>query len=222
MKLWGVDEPESGNRYLWHKRKIFHFAPCNVLLAAIATNIPELIMPYCEQLCKWQINLNITLWNELQKLSTNLSTCAKSNQHQIQQSTSRLVMGSLFIDHLTDKCLLNVCVCALRICLYIKMYLIQFNGVPQHTIVLWQTVCHSCCVADHVSVGGLGDSFYEYLLKAWLMSDKSDDEGKKLYYDALQVRSTITDIGVVLQSASSVIKWAGSCWLHNSVVASTF
>ncbi|KAI7800131.1 putative mannosyl-oligosaccharide 1, partial [Triplophysa rosa] len=38
----------------------------------------------------------------------------------------------------------------------------------------------------HVSVGGLGDSFYEYLLKAWLMSDKSDDEGKKLYYDALQ------------------------------------
>ncbi|XP_041951837.1 mannosyl-oligosaccharide 1,2-alpha-mannosidase IA-like [Alosa sapidissima] len=38
----------------------------------------------------------------------------------------------------------------------------------------------------HVSVGGLGDSFYEYLLKAWIMSDKSDEEGKKLYYDALQ------------------------------------
>uniref|UniRef100_A0A8C1F1E4 alpha-1,2-Mannosidase n=2 Tax=Cyprinus carpio carpio TaxID=630221 RepID=A0A8C1F1E4_CYPCA len=39
---------------------------------------------------------------------------------------------------------------------------------------------------NHVSVGGLGDSFYEYLLKAWLMSDKTDEEGKKLYYDALQ------------------------------------
>ncbi|KAG7465683.1 hypothetical protein MATL_G00156020 [Megalops atlanticus] len=38
----------------------------------------------------------------------------------------------------------------------------------------------------HVSVGGLGDSFYEYLLKAWLMSDKADEEGKKLYFDALQ------------------------------------
>ncbi|XP_062406474.1 mannosyl-oligosaccharide 1,2-alpha-mannosidase IA-like [Sardina pilchardus] len=38
----------------------------------------------------------------------------------------------------------------------------------------------------HVSVGGLGDSFYEYLLKAWIMSDKSDEDGKKLYYDALQ------------------------------------
>lgn len=51
------------------------------------------------------------------------------------------------------------------------------------------TLWHFCCVADHVSVGGLGDSFYEYLLKAWLMSDKSDEEGKKLYYDALQVKS---------------------------------
>uniref|UniRef100_A0A8D0GWH1 alpha-1,2-Mannosidase n=1 Tax=Sphenodon punctatus TaxID=8508 RepID=A0A8D0GWH1_SPHPU len=38
----------------------------------------------------------------------------------------------------------------------------------------------------HVSIGGLGDSFYEYLLKAWLMSDKTDEEGKKMYYDAVQ------------------------------------
>lgn len=55
------------------------------------------------------------------------------------------------------------------------------------------TLWHFRCVADHVSVGGLGDSFYEYLLKAWLMSDKSDEEGKKLYYDALQVRSLFTE-----------------------------
>lgn len=81
------------------------------------------------------------------------------------------------------------------------MYVTRFNGVPQHTIVLWRTLFGFCCVADHVSVGGLGDSFYEYLLKAWLMSDKSDDEGKKLYYDALQVRSTITDREEVLESA---------------------
>ncbi|PKU45832.1 mannosyl-oligosaccharide -alpha-mannosidase ia [Limosa lapponica baueri] len=39
---------------------------------------------------------------------------------------------------------------------------------------------------DHVSIGGLGDSFYEYLLKAWLMSDKTDEEGKKMYYEAVQ------------------------------------
>lgn len=48
------------------------------------------------------------------------------------------------------------------------------------------------CVTDHVSVGGLGDSYYEYLLKAWLMSDKTDEEGKKMYYDALQVAHTHT------------------------------
>ncbi|OXB62210.1 hypothetical protein ASZ78_009808 [Callipepla squamata] len=44
--------------------------------------------------------------------------------------------------------------------------------------------------ADHVSIGGLGDSFYEYLLKAWLMSDKTDEEGKKMYYDAVQAIET--------------------------------
>ncbi|NXK17972.1 MA1A1 mannosidase, partial [Arenaria interpres] len=42
----------------------------------------------------------------------------------------------------------------------------------------------------HVSIGGLGDSFYEYLLKAWLMSDKTDEEGKKMYYEAVQAIET--------------------------------
>ncbi|NXC87346.1 MA1A1 mannosidase, partial [Cercotrichas coryphoeus] len=42
----------------------------------------------------------------------------------------------------------------------------------------------------HVSIGGLGDSFYEYLLKAWLMSDKTDEDAKKMYYDAVQAIET--------------------------------
>ncbi|XP_054992483.1 mannosyl-oligosaccharide 1,2-alpha-mannosidase IA isoform X1 [Sorex araneus] len=42
----------------------------------------------------------------------------------------------------------------------------------------------------HVSVGGLGDSFYEYLLKAWLMSDKTDLEAKKMYFDAVKAIET--------------------------------
>ncbi|XP_069742958.1 mannosyl-oligosaccharide 1,2-alpha-mannosidase IA isoform X4 [Narcine bancroftii] len=46
------------------------------------------------------------------------------------------------------------------------------------------------CATDHVSVGGLGDSFYEYLLKAWLMSDKTDEEARKMYYDAIQAIET--------------------------------
>lgn len=43
--------------------------------------------------------------------------------------------------------------------------------------------------ADHVSIGGLGDSFYEYLIKSWLMSDKKDAEAKTMYDNALEVSS---------------------------------
>ncbi|XP_044064343.1 mannosyl-oligosaccharide 1,2-alpha-mannosidase IA isoform X1 [Siniperca chuatsi] len=41
-------------------------------------------------------------------------------------------------------------------------------------------------VQHHVSIGGLGDSFYEYLIKSFLMSDKTDDDAKKMYYGALE------------------------------------
>ncbi|XP_062322417.1 mannosyl-oligosaccharide 1,2-alpha-mannosidase IA isoform X1 [Osmerus eperlanus] len=41
-------------------------------------------------------------------------------------------------------------------------------------------------VQHHVSVGGLGDSFYEYLIKSYLMSDKTDQEAKTMYYSALE------------------------------------
>ncbi|XP_037641567.1 mannosyl-oligosaccharide 1,2-alpha-mannosidase IA isoform X1 [Sebastes umbrosus] len=41
-------------------------------------------------------------------------------------------------------------------------------------------------VQHHVSIGGLGDSFYEYLIKSYLMSDKTDDGAKKMYYGALE------------------------------------
>ncbi|XP_051921900.1 mannosyl-oligosaccharide 1,2-alpha-mannosidase IC isoform X2 [Hippocampus zosterae] len=41
-------------------------------------------------------------------------------------------------------------------------------------------------VQHHVSIGGLGDSFYEYLLKSYLMSDKTDEDAKNMYYDALE------------------------------------
>uniref|UniRef100_A0ABK0L7B6 alpha-1,2-Mannosidase n=1 Tax=Rattus norvegicus TaxID=10116 RepID=A0ABK0L7B6_RAT len=42
-------------------------------------------------------------------------------------------------------------------------------------------------VQHHVSVGGLGDSFYEYLIKSWLMSAKTDMEAKTMYYEALEI-----------------------------------
>ncbi|XP_055005300.1 mannosyl-oligosaccharide 1,2-alpha-mannosidase IA [Boleophthalmus pectinirostris] len=65
----------------------------------------------------------------------------------------------------------------------------------------------------HVSVGGLGDSFYEYLLKAWLMSDKTDEEGKKLYYDALQAIET----NLMRKSSSGltyIAEWKGGLLEH--------
>ncbi|KYN33063.1 Mannosyl-oligosaccharide alpha-1,2-mannosidase isoform B [Trachymyrmex septentrionalis] len=37
----------------------------------------------------------------------------------------------------------------------------------------------------HMSLGGLGDSFYEYLLKAWIQSGKEDVEAREMYDDAI-------------------------------------
>ncbi|KAJ7991482.1 hypothetical protein DPEC_G00284330 [Dallia pectoralis] len=37
-----------------------------------------------------------------------------------------------------------------------------------------------------VSIGALGDSFYEYLIKSYLMSDRTDEEARAMYYDALE------------------------------------
>ncbi|CAL1528924.1 unnamed protein product [Lymnaea stagnalis] len=39
----------------------------------------------------------------------------------------------------------------------------------------------------HVSMGALGDSFYEYLLKEWLISNKQDEQARKMYDDAMKV-----------------------------------
>lgn len=38
---------------------------------------------------------------------------------------------------------------------------------------------------QHVSMGALGDSFYEYLLKAWLQSGKADNDMRSMYVDAM-------------------------------------
>ena len=55
-------------------------------------------------------------------------------------------------------------------------------------------------LTDHVSVGGLGDSFYEYLIKSWLMSAKTDMEAKDMYYEALEVRQAPDSSWVVSHS----------------------
>lgn len=37
----------------------------------------------------------------------------------------------------------------------------------------------------HISLGGLGDSYYEYLLKAWLLSGQTDEEAREMYDEAM-------------------------------------
>ncbi|KAJ8314609.1 hypothetical protein KUTeg_006759, partial [Tegillarca granosa] len=39
---------------------------------------------------------------------------------------------------------------------------------------------------QHTAIGALGDSFYEYLLKSWLQSGKTDSVAKKMYDEAVQ------------------------------------
>lgn len=36
-----------------------------------------------------------------------------------------------------------------------------------------------------MSLGALGDSYYEYLLKAWLQSGQTDEEARDMYDDAM-------------------------------------
>ena len=38
-----------------------------------------------------------------------------------------------------------------------------------------------------MSLGALGDSFYEYLLKAWILSGKKDITARNMYDEAVKV-----------------------------------
>lgn len=37
-----------------------------------------------------------------------------------------------------------------------------------------------------MSLGALGDSFYEYLLKAWLLSNQEDEQSRVMFDEAMQ------------------------------------
>ncbi|XP_026083935.1 mannosyl-oligosaccharide 1,2-alpha-mannosidase IC-like [Carassius auratus] len=68
-------------------------------------------------------------------------------------------------------------------------------------------------VQHHVSIGGLGDSFYEYLIKSYLMSDKTDQEAQKMYYSAMEAIET----NLVQKSPAGltyVAEWRGGILDH--------
>ncbi|XP_022369980.1 mannosyl-oligosaccharide 1,2-alpha-mannosidase IC isoform X2 [Enhydra lutris kenyoni] len=65
----------------------------------------------------------------------------------------------------------------------------------------------------HVSVGGLGDSFYEYLIKSWLMSAKTDVEAKDMYYEALEAIETYL-VNVSPGGLTYIAEWRGGILDH--------
>ncbi|XP_016071859.1 PREDICTED: mannosyl-oligosaccharide 1,2-alpha-mannosidase IC [Miniopterus natalensis] len=65
----------------------------------------------------------------------------------------------------------------------------------------------------HVSVGGLGDSFYEYLIKSWLMSAKTDMEAKDMYYKALKAIDTYL-VKVSPEGLTYIAEWRGGILDH--------
>ncbi|OWK12819.1 hypothetical protein Celaphus_00014800 [Cervus elaphus hippelaphus] len=65
----------------------------------------------------------------------------------------------------------------------------------------------------HVSVGGLGDSFYEYLIKSWLMSAKTDMEAKDMYYEALEAIETHL-VNVSPGGLTYIAEWRGGILDH--------
>jgi hypothetical protein len=42
-------------------------------------------------------------------------------------------------------------------------------------------------IIEQASLGGLGDSFYEYLLKSWVLSGKKDEQARSMYEGAMKV-----------------------------------
>lgn len=63
-----------------------------------------------------------------------------------------------------------------------------------------------CIDVGHTSIGALGDSFYEYLIKAYIQSGGKDEVAKEMYMDAI---GTITN-RLVMKSVSGLTYLAES------------
>ncbi|KIH60100.1 glycosyl hydrolase family 47 [Ancylostoma duodenale] len=52
----------------------------------------------------------------------------------------------------------------------------------------------------HMSLGALGDSFYEYLIKSWLQSGKMDDQARAMYWEVSKaMREQNSENGYILR-----------------------
>jgi mannosyl-oligosaccharide alpha-1,2-mannosidase len=60
------------------------------------------------------------------------------------------------------------------------------SGLYPNQIDFYSDTGSRCRYGATVSVGALGDSFYEYLYKAWLLSAKTDLVAKNMFYKAVE------------------------------------
>ena len=64
------------------------------------------------------------------------------------------------------------------------------NRIPNPATEAPACLSHShqpAVISVSVSLGAAGDSFYEYLFKSYLQSNKRDVEAKDLYFNAIKV-----------------------------------
>lgn len=68
-------------------------------------------------------------------------------------------------------------------------YLSPFSTLTLQETGLYVAVSHPACplflIGTKVSLGALGDSFYEYLLKVWMQGGRSEDNYRRMYDEAM-------------------------------------
>ena len=71
-------------------------------------------------------------------------------------------------------------------------------------MIINQSSFYAVCLSispEHISLGALGDSFYEYLLKTWLFSDQKDIKALRMYNEAVDA----VDQHLVQKSSSGLV-----------------
>jgi hypothetical protein len=67
-------------------------------------------------------------------------------------------------------------------------------------------------ILGHVSLGALGDSFYEYLIKSWIQSGKTDGQARKMYDDTVEVRIYVIN-SLHSQALGSILHNCNRCMI---------
>jgi mannosyl-oligosaccharide alpha-1,2-mannosidase len=94
------------------------------------------------------------------------------------------------------------------------MSIIEARAPKDMLCPVFMSVLSSNWMTDHVTIGALGDSFYEYLLKQWLLTNKTETKYKELYkraargiVDKLVFKSKPSDL-------TYVAEWKRSDFYH--------